>query len=227
MPQLLFALGRAYQKLGNYNSAIDSYRASLKLQNNPTVLYALGMSYLGNKSLNRAAETLEKALALNPLLTSIYRQLAEIYTSLGEDGKSARALVRFNENTPKSQGESHFRNGLSAYFERRYTEALAEFMLSTEVNPSNASSYSNIGYIFFDTGNYAKAFEYQKKALEIDPNSAEAHYGLALAYRNLGQAEQAIHHWREYLRIEPNGSFAEKAQGYIRMLENPINNSSK
>jgi Tfp pilus assembly protein PilF len=77
---------------------------------------------------------------------------------------------------------------------------------ATEIDPSNARSYLNLGASYLGIGQLANAAEALRRSLVLDQACAEAHYNLALAYRRQGNDELAI---SEYLKaIHHNPCFA-------------------
>lgn len=115
-------------------------------------------------------------------------------------------------------GEEHFRKGVRAYLEKSFDIAIQEFMKSIEANPGNPAAYSNLGYVYYETGKLDPAYENHRKAIDLDRNFANSYYGLALVYKKWGKAGSAKKQWEEYLRIEPEGAYAKKAREDIEAL---------
>ncbi|KAF0146390.1 MAG: TPR Domain containing protein [Nitrospirae bacterium] len=115
-------------------------------------------------------------------------------------------------------GEEYFRKGVSAYLEKNFDTAMQEFTKSIEANPGNPAAYSNLGYIYYETGKFEQAYKNHKKAVAIDRNFASSRYGLALIYKKRGNTEMAKREWAEYLRIEPTGAYAKKAREEMEAL---------
>jgi tetratricopeptide (TPR) repeat protein len=63
-------------------------------------------------------------------------------------------------------------------------EAIAEFLRAAELDPNEASIWSNIGAVYGELSEYEEAIRYLKKALNLDPN-------LGPAQRMLPQMEEA------------------------------------
>jgi len=204
---MAYALGN----MGALEESITYYKRALALQEDASTLYNIGIMYVRAENDKKAVPFLEKAIELNPALTSAYPFLATVYRSLAWENKINDLTMRYNNAVATLKAEEHFKNGSEAYGKRLYADALMEFDKSLEVSPSNPVSCNNIGFIYYDVNDLEKAFEYHKKALDIDPRFANAHHGLALIFKKWGNMAAAKAEWREYLNLEPKGYFAKKA----------------
>lgn len=212
-------LAYAYLQLGDVKKSLNFYEKALSIYRSPTILYKMGVIYLSEKRDMEAIKYLGEALSKNPNLVSIYPMLMDIYSRLGMKKELERITRLYEKAAIESGGEEHFKEGLKAYMSGKYELALKEFKRSIEINPSNPVPYSNIGYIYYDIGNLAKAYEYHSKAIDIDPNHANSHYGLALVYKAWKDYDRARYHWQEYLRIEPAGYYSRKAKEELKGME--------
>lgn len=212
-------LAYAHLQLGDVKNSLRFYGKALSIYRSPTILYKVGVIYLSEKKDKEALKYLNEALSKNPNLVSIYPMLMDIYRRLGMKEELERLTRLYERAAIESGGEQHFKEGLKAYMSGNYELAIKEFKRSIEINPSNPVPYSNIGYIYYDIGDLAKAYEYHSKAIDIDPNHANSHYGLALVYKAWKDYDRARYHWKEYLRIEPSGYYSRKAKEELKGLE--------
>jgi tetratricopeptide (TPR) repeat protein len=87
-------LGMAYADTGEHGRAIDSYRAAIAISDTyPQTHHNLGLS-LAKKAANRdgllqAAAEFEKAIGMNPRFYQSYFALADVYSVLGDQAKTA------------------------------------------------------------------------------------------------------------------------------------------
>ena len=58
-------------------------------------------------------------------------------------------------------------------------------------NPFSYTGYENLGFVFFENGDFEKAIPFLKRASELRPNSADPIAALAVTYDGLGMTEQA------------------------------------
>lgn len=212
-------LGFAYLRIGDLDKSISHYERSLDFEENPTVLFNLGLNYLNKEDKSRALDYLERAVKKNRNLVSAYPLIISIYKDRGDRDGIERMSRKYEEAITDSQAEEHFKKGLEAYYSRRYEIAAAEFKQSIAANPQSPVAYSNLGYVYYDMNMLERSYEYQKKAVEIDPNYANAYYGLALIHCEWGDKKSAVQYWKEYLRIEPTGYFSRRAAEAIDSIE--------
>jgi Flp pilus assembly protein TadD len=61
----------------------------------------------------------------------------------------------------------------------RRTEAIGQFEQSLQIDPHNADTHFNLGYILQQTGQLSEAMEQYQEALKIKPDFATARDNLA------------------------------------------------
>jgi len=211
-------LAYAYLSLSNRVKAMEFYKKALSYNEDPNILYKLGILSIEMNREDEAMKYLRSAIEANPNLISAYPFLLQLYQKNGLRTEAERIKGRYETLLNLSKGEEHFKKGLNAYFTGDFMKAIEEFQLSAKINPGNPLPFSNIGYAYYDMGNLEKAYEYHKRALEIDPNTAVSHYGLALIYKMQGQKDAAIRHFEKYIEIEPLGYYSRKAASEIETL---------
>ncbi|KIC76620.1 hypothetical protein DB41_FH00010, partial [Neochlamydia sp. TUME1] len=137
--------------------------------NNAEVLNALGIIYLDQGNLDKAAEYSIKALAINlDLYGETYPTVARDYSNLGLIYKAQGNLDKATEYNIKA-----------------LTIKLKVF---GENHPTVAICYNNLGTLYRAQGNLDKAAEHSNKALAVNvKNYGENHPAVATNYNNLGQ----------------------------------------
>mgnify|MGYP001991599157 CR=1 FL=1 len=96
---------------------------------------------------------------------------------------------------------------------RRFLDrAHKEYREILEIDPSNAASAFNQGYIFLEyLQAYDSAAHHFSKAIEALPYYHQAFFNRGLAYESLGEADQAELDYREALRFKPDYTAAAMA----------------
>ncbi|UCH44051.1 MAG: tetratricopeptide repeat protein [Nitrospiraceae bacterium] len=218
-PSAYFGIAYAYGQMGDVEASLNYYLKSLKLIENPTLFYKVGLSYLSKGDKNNAVHYFEKALSGNWKLLPVYPMLISLYQEMRMEPEAENLAKQYEEAKDVGKAASYFQAGLTAYSNREYDVAIREFNKVIGVNPFHPDTYSNLGYIYFDMGDMDRAYQYQRKSIDIDPNNANAHYGIALVYKELGDRDGAKLHWNEYLRLQPTGYFSRKAKREIESLQ--------
>ena len=71
-------------------------------------------------------------------------------------------------------------------------------------NPTNADAWTQLGHIYFDTDNPAKAINAYEKPLELSPKDPNVLTDLGVMYRRRGQPEKALAAFDQAMSIAPN-----------------------
>lgn len=72
------------------------------------------------------------------------------------------------------------------------------------VNPTNVDAWTQLGNVYFDTQNFAKAIRAYEKSLELSPNNPNVLTDLGVMYRRTGQPEKAVDAFERAMAIAPN-----------------------
>jgi len=71
-------------------------------------------------------------------------------------------------------------------------------------NPMNPALYDNLGQVYEDRGDTARAGASYKKAMSLDPYYARAYRNLGLLYDKLGRCDEAIALYKQAITISPD-----------------------
>ena len=185
-------------------AAIRYYERAIELDSH----FALANAYLAEslvlagagensrKNLPRARAALDKALELDPTLSSAHTLLGMIHLSWEWDWEGAeRECKRALELNPNDWA-GHY--GLAYYFHAmgRSREALAESDRALEIDPLSPRSITQNAYLLDCLRRHEEANRLYRKALELDPDFQRARYFLSwndfradLAAKNYIKAE--------------------------------------
>jgi cytochrome c-type biogenesis protein CcmH/NrfG len=72
------------------------------------------------------------------------------------------------------------------------------------VNPTNVDAWTQLGNVYFDTQNFAKAIRAYEKSLELSPNNPNVLTDLGVMYRRNGQPEKAVAAFEQAMAINPS-----------------------
>lgn len=97
------ALGRIFLRRGKTDLAVELFEHVLNIEpRNPAWLESLADALYAHGNASGAIATLERAIALDPLLESSYRALATIYASVGKRALAARTWGHYLKRVPDS-----------------------------------------------------------------------------------------------------------------------------
>ncbi len=113
---------------------------------------------------------------------------------------------------------AEYRNYLAAALMRRknYDEARYNLKKATEVAPSKAKYFVNLGYAHHKLGDEVRAMAAFLRAVALDPRNVKARLFAAHAFRALGLKDEAEAEYRRVLLVDPRNDGATKG---LRSLE--------
>ncbi|MDX1364873.1 tetratricopeptide repeat protein [Arenibacter latericius] len=119
--------------------------------------------------------------------TEIVKNVALIYTQLGQDDKALEAYKDARAKDPKDV--NLILNEANLYYKMGDKEKFKSLMAeATEVAPDNPDLFYNIGVINMEQGNIEEARAAYKRAIEINPKYVNAQLNLSTTYVNEGNS---------------------------------------
>ena len=167
------------------------------------------------KSLEKASEYAEKALALDDSQAYAYAALSAVHVQKGELNEAVALREKAVDLVPNS-ANYHALLGLGIlWMGGRTDEAIQEFKIANRLDPfpPNWILYY-LGVAYRVKGEYDKAIEIFKKVIKRNPDYWLSHLGLAACYGLQGREEEARAAATEVLRIRPNFSIAKIKSPY-------------
>jgi adenylate cyclase len=162
-----------------------------------------GWSESPTKSIQRAFELAQKALAMDESIDLAHGLLASIYLVMRQHDKAIAEAERAVALNP---------NGADAYMvlagvvgcAGRWDESISRCKLSMRLNPFyDPVSYWLLGRAYFMTGQYDDSIATWKRLLQVNPDYLLAHVYLAACYSSLGREKEATASAKEVLRVNP------------------------
>jgi len=189
---------RKYQDVFNYaNKALEADPYS------DMAYFLKAYTYKEMKDTNMAILNFQECLKNNPQNYNANIELGILFMSL----KNPLSITYFKNAIAidSSTVDAYYDLGLYYQNNDMLNEAINTYKQIEKVDPSFASSYYNIGYIYLELLNISdQAIPYFTKAINADPNYYKAVYNRGLAYEKLGDVINAKKDYREALRIMPN-----------------------
>ncbi|MFW6148779.1 MAG: tetratricopeptide repeat protein [Atribacterota bacterium] len=148
--------------------------------------YQDGYQYFSQGEYQKAEESYQKAIDLNPSFEDAHYWLGKVYRQIGEHNKAAQQWIEVLKINPRNPYAFRYLND--------------SFGNTSAVNSDNAGDYLNEGIKRLDVADDAflheddyssfellQAIPYFKKALELENNLIVAHYWLAELYQILSK----------------------------------------
>ncbi|PJZ71037.1 hypothetical protein CH373_00450 [Leptospira perolatii] len=155
-------LGALYSRMGDSQTAIQTYQRALELGKSPELYYNLGVEFYRLNALDAAVKSLKHSLEINKRYVNSHLLLAYCYKQLDKPDKSELYL----KNALKIDSKN--RTALSAmatiYFDsERWEEALTATQAALKLTPDDPRMQILLTEIHTKMGNYKQSFEVLKQ----------------------------------------------------------------
>jgi tetratricopeptide (TPR) repeat protein len=231
--QELYAQAKAAQQHGDITTAIQKYRAMLKLAPHLAPAYNnLGMLYFGQRDYTQAAQVLEAGLKLNPNMPTASAMLGLSYAQLGEAEKAEpllEAAVSANPNDDNAQialartlirlkKYDEAAPHLKSFLDRNPKDTQAWYLLGktylqlsedalgriNQIDPNSVTAHIVSGEIDESMRNYDGALVEYKKAIDAAPQQPGTHEHMGNTFWTMGKWESAETEFRAELVNDPS-----------------------
>lgn len=201
-------LGRAYNKAGQFDKALEAYQLALRINpEDADAWYFLGRAYSKLGQSAKEIEAYQQSLRINPEDADVWGALGDAYGKSGQSAKGIEAYQQALRINPDyvyvwlDLGRAYSKLGQSAKAVEAYQQAL-------RINPEDALVWLTLGDAYGETGQYAKRIEACQQAVRINPEYALAWLDLGLAYSKTGQLAKEVEAYQQALRINPDYALA-------------------
>jgi tetratricopeptide (TPR) repeat protein len=222
-------LGNAYLDQGRPEAAQPLFERVMSQQSQSiAALVGLGRAALGRSDYARAAQTLERALALDPRQTVIHYPLAMAYRGLGQLDKAEAHMrqrgsgeirppdpLMVDLETTLESAIAYEVRGAKALDERDWQAAAASFRKGIALAPDEPSLHHKLGTALFMSGDARGATEQFEEALRLSPHFAKAHYSLGILMGATGRPARAIEHLTAAVGDDPASAEARLRLGDV------------
>lgn len=96
-------------------------------------------------------------------------------------------------------------------------QALTALLQATRNTPDDVKAWTQLGHLYFDTGQYEKAVHAYEKSLELDPARADVWTDLGVMYRRTGNPTRAVECFDHALSIDGGHQTALFNKGIVLM----------
>jgi tetratricopeptide (TPR) repeat protein len=163
-PLVHFALSTALLNSGQFKTAEDEVRCSIRLHETPIALHTLGLVLMLQEKDREAIPYIVKALHLGPEQYLWWMNLGTAYRRVGLKRNSQKA----------------YRRGFD----------LAEAEMIT--NPRAGTVRAHLGYLASQLGDHRRAESEIAQALAQSPNDSDTRWAAAITYESLGRRTDAL-----------------------------------
>jgi type IV pilus assembly protein PilF len=221
--QLHLNLGISLLARGEYPGAIKELLIAEDLDgSNPAIYQNLGLAYAGRGRFDLAAKNIEKAISIDSKYTEAHNSLAAVYIEMGKFTEAEKtATVGLKDLTYERPDRLYLTLGVSLFWQKRYTDAVAQFSKSLEIKRTDCAGNTWAGRAYFELNQFQKASQFFDRALgSCDSQQipdALFHGGWALF--KLGSRELAKERWQRLITEHPDSRNSEKAAKILTEIE--------
>ncbi len=161
-----------------------------------------------------SAQLDQEAIQLNAQLDEIRKEIARKTSRNNElrrqiaAAKSGRPEAVIAPLKGKVSAAAHLNRGDTLFKEKRYQEALDEFLTAAKMDPKNALAANNVGFIYSKLMRIEDSIQWTRKAIEIDPKRSVAYQNLGDLYYQLNRPEEARPYYEKYLELASDKPYA-------------------
>jgi tetratricopeptide (TPR) repeat protein len=199
--------------------AAGSQQQPVPSEDSPAIKEAkVGLSALQAGKNDEAIASFEKALQLDPSLSSVHYNLGAAYERK-DNLEKAREHFQAAIKLKPDFGEAYLSLGNSYLAERKFdAPAIEALTKATELLPANYNAFYNLGVCYSNSGKYTEAEAAYRKAIVINPNEPVAHYQLAMALLGQSKNSEAKAEFQKYLELNPNAADRAEVEELIKTL---------
>lgn len=186
--------------------ALSSCGPSLqKKKDEAKVHYELGVVHMNERNMGDALRELSEAVRLNPDDPAYHNTLGLAYFARDMRTEAIREMEKAIALSPK-YSEAHVNLSAIYVVERKWDQVIEEsgLALSNIFYKTPEFAYFNMGWAYYNKGDYPKALESFKKAVEANPNYSMAYYDMGLTYEKLNKVKDSIDAYRKAVENSPD-----------------------
>jgi peptidoglycan/xylan/chitin deacetylase (PgdA/CDA1 family)/tetratricopeptide (TPR) repeat protein len=184
------------------------------------------MEYLSEQSVQLDEEAIRLNSQLEKIRSEVARkkmrneqlrkELASVQNPAGA-GSNAQGKDSADQSRVKIAG--HMELGNAFFREKKYPEALREFMAAYQLKPNSALTVNNIGYVYFKMEKYEESVRWFEKAIALDPKRSVAYLNLGEVYLKLNKKAEAKKALTRFLELAPNSRSAPEISAKLKTLD--------
>ncbi len=212
--------GEALIEKGNYDSALSTLNAAMRIEREKAKIYAKSADSPGE-----ADGLYIKYLIARGIYATIENNLGIISM---EKGDTETALSHFQAalTVAPNHVTTLTNMGLVYIYQGRILEAIKAFEKAIEISPDSVKPYINMAALMRQNGKPDAAIYFLKEALRLKPENAKAHYHMGMALIELNKVKAAVPFLEKALHLDPNFRLTRDALNSIQPVEKSARGTS-
>lgn len=223
--------GQDLYKKRKYREALAVFEEAVKLDGKNAQAYrAQGMTLEKLRTLDKAEEAYKMATTVKPDYVEAYFQLGYLQLSRKkyEEGQTSfKKVIQINPGFQEGKAQeylklAYLKQGTAYYRQRNYPKAAAEYEAATQIDPSDATAFYNLGLMQKLARKYSAAEQAFETAVDLDPDYGKAHRALGDLYEDTGKNSSAVSAYLKAIKADDtdNTSRRKLASVYQKINQN-------
>jgi len=150
-----------------------------------------GHKLAGQGLYESALAEFERAIDINPTMTSAYIGAGDIYRGRGDFETSERRYARAAQLEPRNF-DAQYGHGLALQLLNRVADAVRAYLRALTIRPNDFDANLNVGTAYLQLGEPNQALPYARRAVRLDAESGPARVNLGATYAALGRHAEAV-----------------------------------
>ncbi len=178
-------LGNVYYGFNLLDKALREYNLALRPELNSSskfkahIFYKVGHTYLKKELIDESIKAYKIAIEMNPDEAEFYNSLAVVYGLRGRYEESIEAGLTAIEKDPYLE-QARYNLALNYKYIGFVDKAIDAYEEFLRISPKHYGVHLDVGYLYYERGDYRKAKEHWFTALEISPDYQPAKEALKL-----------------------------------------------
>jgi tetratricopeptide (TPR) repeat protein len=182
--------------------ANSSTRAAPRNSVRATEAADLGSRLKDQGLLDQALREFERAIEINPTMTTAYMGAGDIYRERG-DYNAAEEHYADAVKTAPAEFSPNYWHGHALQMLNRVTEAVRAYLRALSIRPEDFNANLNLATAYLQLGENAQAVIYAERAARINPNDGPARVNLGAAYANANRHGEALVQYEAAAELMP------------------------
>ena len=219
--------GQDMFKKRRYQDALVAFEEAVKLDaKNAQACRGMAKTYQKLRNYPQAVESFQMAVGVKPDYLEAYYELGQLQlTTLREYEKAQSSFQSILEMDPDFQEgkvrdllkAAYVKQGSNYHNQKNYKKAAAQYENATQLDPTDATVFYNLGLANRSARNYTKARDAFSDAIDLDPKYAKAHRALGDLYRITKKNSQAIRSYGKAIESDPGCKDKRNIYAYISL----------
>lgn len=138
-----------------------------------------------------ALAELERAISINPEMTTAYLTMGDVYRDTGDFTKAEKSYGSAARLEPRNFDAQYF-HGLTLQLLDRLSDAVRAYLRALSIRPDDFNANLNIATAYLQLGEPAQALQYAQRAVRLKADEAAARVNLGAIYAALGDHQSAV-----------------------------------